>query len=279
MKKSMINMLLWIIAIIFCINGCVMDNFKEDIGIGKDNKTEKAYLSLSLNESRTVLPQSLDRTKLRYTLVGRYNEENHQLGEWTYSEMTSSQTELSVGQWNFTLTANDGTQDVLVGNINNCTIKGGNNPLSFTMKECSTGTGVISVTIKMPHGKVAKVEAVLRDLSDITSDSQTLSVSVCTDDPTLDYALYEFDSAPKGLYTLLLSLYQSASDTESINEQIMLVRVEPGCLSAGTVVFEQVNTYWHITYHFEDFDVTDDPVLVTKYNESMRIILPNTYSR
>ena len=97
MKKSMMNILLWVIAIIFCINGCVMDSPKEEIGIGNDNTAKKAYLSLSLNESRTVLPQSLDRTKLAYKLVGRYNEENHQLGNWTYSEMLASQTELMLG--------------------------------------------------------------------------------------------------------------------------------------------------------------------------------------
>ena len=278
MKKSMMNILLWIIAIILCINGCVMDSPKEVIGIGNDNTANKAYLSLSLNESRTVLPQALDQTKLTYKLVGRYNEEDHQFGEWTYSDMLAAHTELSVGLWDFTLTANDGTQDVLVGNITNRTIIGGDNPLSFTMKECSTGTGIISVTAIMPHGKVAKVEAILRDASDDTLiDSKQLSVNDCTDDSEQDYALYEINSANKGLYTLLLSLYQSASDTECINEQIMLVRVEPGCISSGTVVFEQVNTYWHIIYHFEGFDVTDDPVLVTKYNESMQIILPKLY--
>ncbi|MBP5705974.1 MAG: leucine-rich repeat domain-containing protein, partial [Spirochaetales bacterium] len=146
------------------------------------------------------------------------------------------------------------------------------------MKGYSTGTGVISVTVKMPRGKVAKVEAVLCDASDDTlRNSQQLSVSACTDDPTLDYALYELDSANKGLYKLQLSLYQSELDTECINEQIMLVRVEPGCLSAGTVVFEQVNTYWHITYHFEGFDVTDDLNIITKYNKDMQIILPRFY--
>ncbi len=280
MKKSMINIVLCLIGILACINinGCVMDSFKEDIGIGKNSTAEKAYLSISLNESRTVLPQSLDQTKLTYTLLGRYNEKKTQFGVWTYSEMISSQTELLVGQWDFTLTANDGTQDVLIGNINNCTIKGGNNQLSFTMKGYSTGTGVISVTVKMPRGKVAKVEAVLCDASDDTlRNSQQLSVSACTDDPTLDYALYELDSANKGLYKLRLSLYQSELDTECINEQIMLVRVEPGCLSAGTVTFEQVNTYWHITYHFEDFDVTDDLNIITKYNKDMQIILPRFY--
>ena len=121
MKKSMINILLCFIGILACINinGCIMDSFKEDIGIGKNSTAEKAYLSISLSESRTVMPQSLDLTKLTYTLVGRYNGKDSQLGEWTYSDMMSSQTELSVGQWNFTLTANDGNQNVLVGNILN----------------------------------------------------------------------------------------------------------------------------------------------------------------
>ncbi|MBP5706001.1 MAG: hypothetical protein J6W76_01860, partial [Spirochaetales bacterium] len=64
MKKSMINIVLCLIGILACINinGCVMDSFKEDIGIGKNNTANKAYLSLSLNESRTVLPQALDQT-------------------------------------------------------------------------------------------------------------------------------------------------------------------------------------------------------------------------
>ncbi|MBR6062316.1 MAG: leucine-rich repeat domain-containing protein, partial [Spirochaetales bacterium] len=278
MKKSMMNILLWIIAVIFCISGCEMNNNQTEEHQEQSEVSKRAYLSLSLNDSRTVLPQSLDQTKLNYTLVGRYNEEDRQLGEWTYSEMLASQIELEIGEWDFTLIADDGEQNVLFGSIVDRTITEGDNQLIFMMKECEVGTGIISITAKMPHNKVAKVEAILRDTSgDTLADIQQLSVSDCTDDATEDYALYELRTANKGLYILHLRLYQAETDTECINEQVMLVRVEPGCVSSGTVVFEQVNTYWHIIYHFEDFDVTDDPVLLTKYNKDMHIILPNTY--
>ena len=133
------------------------------------------------------MPQALDNTSLTWTLVGRYNNEDTPLGEWSYAEMLAARTELFVGQWDFTLTANDGVQNVLVGNILNRTITSGVNQLSFTMREYDTGSGIISVTVRMPHDKIAKVEAILRDDSDDTLiDTQLLSVSECTDDPLQD---------------------------------------------------------------------------------------------
>ena len=278
MKKSIMIIVLFI-GIIACISGCVVDNHNEDMNIDENNIAEEAYLTLSLNESRTVLPQSLDQTTLTYTLVGRYEETNHQLGVWTYSDMLASRIELIFGQWDFTLTASDGNQNVLVGSITNQRIVGGENQLVFTMKEYNVGTGSISITVLMPHGTVAKAEAVLKDASDDTFvDSQILTIIECTGDATQDYALYELNPIDKGYYTLLLKLYQSENDTECINQQITLVRVEPGCPSLGRVIFENVNTFWNIIYHFEDFDVTNDAVLPTRYNKSMRISFPNSYT-
>ena len=260
-------------------NGCSNNN--EDVTL---NYEDRAYITVNISNytARTVLPTALSRDELSYVLKGRKASESAmtQLGSWAnYSALQNmSKIELSVADWYFTLEASKGDTVVLTSTISK-SISYGNNSLSFTLNEVSTGNGSLKVSLKYPANGIAKVTAGLFDLNGTAVTGYTAQNLTATTANGKSTVTYNKTSVAKGSYILRFYLYQNASDSTYTNTYSVIVRIAPGCATTGAEEIEKLNTVYSITYELNEGTWDDDIYIPLSYTNYTTITLPVTLSK
>ena len=279
MKIKNLLFILGTLLLATVFNGCSNNN--EDVTL---NYEDRAYITINISNdtARTVLPTALSRDELSYVLKGRKASESAmtQLGSWANYTALQSMTkiELSVDDWYFTLEASKGDTVVLTSTISK-SIGYGNNSLSFTLKEASSGNGNLRVSLSYPANGIAKVTAGLFDLTGTAVTgyaAQNLKASIANGKSTVTY---NKTSIAKGSYILRFYLYQNASDPTFTNTYSIIVRIAPGCDTTGAEEIEKLNTVYSITYELNEGSWDDDIYIPLSYTNYTTITLPVTLSK
>ena len=279
MKIKNLMFILSTLLLATAFNGCSNNN--EDITL---NYEDRAYITVNISNdtARTVLPTALSRDELSYVLKGRKASESAmtQLGSWAnYSALQNmSKIELSVADWYFTLEASKGDTVVLTSTISK-SISYGNNSLSFTLNEVSTGNGSLKVSLKYPANGIAKVTAGLFDLNGTAVTGYTAQNLTATTANGKSTVTYNKTSVAKGSYILRFYLYQNASDSTYTNTYSVIVRIAPGCATTGAEEIEKLNTVYSITYELNEGTWDDDIYIPLSYTNYTTITLPVTLSK
>ena len=245
---------------------------------------EQAYITVSVSDesARTVLPTAITRDELSYVLKGRKASESAmaQLGSWaSYSALQNmTRIELTTGSWYFTLEASKGDIVVLTSTISK-SINYGNNSLSFTLNEASTGNGSLNVSFSYPANGIAKVTAGLFNLSGTSLTGYAAQNLTATTSNGISTVTYNKNSVAKGSYILRFYLYQNASDSTYLNTYSVIVRIAPGCVTNGTEEINNLNTVYSIGYELNDGNWDDDIYIPLSYTNYTTITLPVTLSK
>lgn len=280
-KQLLVSLLaITIVFFVSCSNGTT-DMVSGNEPSTSDN-TEHAYIFVHLgedSEARSVLPTALDRNELSYVLKGKKSTETamSELGNWdSYTSLQSmSKIELTTGSWSFTLEGLKEGVVVLTSTITK-TINYGNNSLSFTLKETTTGNGNLNVSLKYPLEGIAKVTAGLFDLSGNAISAYSIQNISSTVSDGKKIAQYKKTAVPKGTYILRFYLYQKTSDLNYTNVYSVIVRVAPGCNTTGIEEIENLNSIYTITYYLNDGLWEDDIYIPLSYTNYTNIELPTT---
>ncbi len=260
-------------------NGCSNNN--ENVAFDYENR---AFITVGISDesARTVLPTALTRDELSYVLKGRKASESAmtQLGSWANYAALQSMTkiELTTGDWYFTLEASKDDNVVLTSTISK-SISYGNNSLSFTLNETSTGNGSLNVSLSYPENGIAKVTAGLFDLAGTAVTGYAAQNLTATTTNGVSTVTYNKTSVAKGSYILRFYLYQNASDSTYINTYSVIVRVAPGCTTTGAEEIEKLNTVYSITYELNEGTWDDDIYIPLSYTNYTTITLPVTLSK
>lgn len=280
-KQLLVSLLaITIVFFVSCSNGTT-DMVSGNEPSTSDN-TEHAYIFVHLgedSEARSVLPTALDRNELSYVLKGKKSTETamSELGNWdSYTSLQSmSKIELTTGSWSFTLEGLKEGVVVLTSTITK-TINYGNNSLSFTLKETTTGNGNLNVSLKYPLEGITKVTAGLFDLSGNAISAYSIQNISSTVSDGKNIAQYKKTAVPKGTYILRFYLYQKTSDLNYTNVYSVIVRVAPGCNTTGIEEIENLNSIYTITYYLNDGLWEDDIYIPLSYTNYTNIELPTT---
>ena len=277
-----------LLFLISCNNG-ISDDIKEKESLSSDTEeslstdnTEHAYILVQLGEesaARSILPTALTRTELSYVLKGKKSTETamSELGNWDSYEALQSMTkiELTTGSWSFSLEGLKEGVVVLTSTISK-TINYGNNSLSFTMKETSTGNGNLTVSLKYPLEGIAKVTAGLFNLQGTAISTYPVQNITSTISDGKNIAQYKKTAVPKGTYILRFYLYQKTSDLDYTNTYSVVIRIAPGCNTTGIEEIENLNSIYSITYNLNDGVWEDDIYIPLSYTNYTNVELPTT---
>jgi len=279
MKIKNLMIVLGTLLLLAVFNGCSNNN--ENIALDFE---DRAYISVNIEDdyARTVLPTALTRDELSYVLKGRKASESAmtQLGSWANYTALQSMTkiELSVDNWYFTLEASKGDTVVLTSTISK-SISYGNNSLSFTLNETSTGNGSLNVSLSYPGNGIAKVTAGLFDLEGTVITGYAAQKLTATTANGKSTVTYNKTSVAKGSYILRFYLYQNDSDSTYINTYSVIVRVAPGCTTTSAEEIEKLNTVYSITYVLNEGTWDEDVYIPLSYTNYTTITLPVTLSK
>ena len=246
--------------------------------------TEKAFIDISANFARTILPEAFDESavglnwNLTVTKIGESNpilekswndiEDYDNRLITAYSQMISA-TDISLDPdfYTFTLVASItiGTENLnVLDSYLEKEIVSGRNNLKFVMQE-ATGDNIASgqVYFKLnwndDYGVVSKVLCTFQAYKG--SETYTDNFDITQE----KYVVFSKDNVTAGSYILKIELQQNISGNfNTINKYTCLVRVAPGLLSSGEATLKLAPLFT-ITYELNggEFPSTITP---TSYN-------------
>lgn len=204
--------------------------------------SEKCIVTFSAeNAARQAMPAQLDKEKLTYMLIYTNTADSTKKGSLgqsdpiSYTELTSTELELSEGEWIFTLRAYNGSLSALTANVTK-TISAGTNTIAFTMEEVETGVGSIAIHVVYPYDKdTANTTGVTAALytfpagEEVTGSTKTLTSEIFTDENGEDMSrvFYTLDSVASGTY------YAKFTFSDGIVWPVFVI-VAPGNTSTST---------------------------------------------
>ena len=291
-KSIIFTLELCVIAVIlFSCNNLLNSN--KTILTPENIVTEKAYIDISTNFARTILPEAFNENSegLTWILsVTKIDESNPILEKtWNdsinsenmlitaYSQMISA-TDISLDPdfYIFTLVASitSGTENlnVLDSYLEKEIVSGINN-LKFVMQE-ATGDNIASgqVSFKLnwndDYGVVSNVLCTFQAYKG--SETYTDNFDITQE----KYVVFSKDNVTAGSYILKIELQQNISGNfTTINRYSCLVRVAPGLLSSGEATLEKLAPLFTITYELNEgkFPPT---ITQTSYNSYTSFELP-----
>jgi uncharacterized repeat protein (TIGR02543 family) len=181
-------------------------------GLVVQEQEDKAIVSFSVMDARTVLPQVSLADVALYKLLGGLNgEEEMELAEFA---TTGTSISLAPGTWNFTLDAyNEDGEHILQGKVQNRQINlAGTNRVVFSLSVMGGGTGTIQITLNFPESA---------GITEIKTNGDTGSESFApTDGGTFVYAK---DEVAAGDYFISFELYRGDL-LRAVVSELVLVR-------------------------------------------------------
>ncbi len=243
------------------------DNSNGTGTVTSQDSSEKAYLKLTVDKARTVLPDITGTNLRNLALTGVKTEtdsnttpESQNLGTWdTLTDLQEATIPVSTGQWTFTLTANCG--GTKLEGIQEKTIIVGNNTLNFGLKITNAGTGTGSFSIILDFSTAANSSnvnyaiATLEKLdgSEVTDNNNTVIVPSQTLTPSESKVTFTAGSIPAGTYRAKIKMYANnptvGVDDFEIASYRELVQISTGCTSSASRTLDSLDELYTITYN------------------------------
>jgi len=236
--------------------------------------SSRAYISsVSFGSERNIIPNgsfnlssSIARFELRGTALDAESPEEVTLGVWEtgdagsayslmLSDIASNNIELTVGSWNFSITASflsgENYIPVLQKSIEGQSISNGGNRLDFGTLSEASGNGKLNVTLNYPADtglytvekvtyELVPVSGVTRvpekELTPKTVDSSSKSVS-CSENPG------------NGTYILNFKFHMKKDGRNLTQTYTEFVRIATELESSAICTVSNLNSMYSITYH------------------------------
>ena len=220
-----------------------------------------AYIKLTVDKARTVLPDITETNWSKFVLTGVKTETDpnvtpsvQTLGSWgSLALLESKSIPVSTGHWSFTLSA-DSNGTIFSGTLEKDIILG-ENALSFDLAISDSGTGTGSLNITLDFSSAANSSdvnyavATLENLdgTEITDDHNIVIVPSQNITPSESKVTFAATDIPAGTYRARIKLY-SEKGTE-IATYRDLVQIATGYTSKDTQTIEKLDELYNVTYH------------------------------
>ena len=217
------------------------------------DNSNTAYITISVDEERTVFPTFSVTAMTDLVLSGKHNGNTIVLGEFdTVHQLLNKKIPIETGTWDFSFSAVIG-KSRFVSNIDSYNITIGNHSLIFHFDlieediKTQGGKGTLDITLDLPA--VNDINHVKAGLFSIDTDS-VINGFELTSLQILNNAISYFkQNVPAGYYKFKAYFYANENETLLLDTYKEIVVVADSCSSKKTITIENLNKVCTVTYN------------------------------
>jgi uncharacterized repeat protein (TIGR02543 family) len=212
-----------------------------------------AYITLSVDEERTVLPSYASSDMRDFVLSGKYNGKTVVLGEFeTASQVRNSTIAIETGTWDFSLSAKNGNNS-FISNINSYNITNGNNSLTFNLKiveddiKAQDGNGSLSINFILSDDN--NVHHVKAGLFAIDTDTAVNGFELMSIQNSNNYIFYSKQSIIADSYRFKAFFYADENETLLLDTYKEIVVIAASFSTSKNITIKNLNKVYTVTYN------------------------------
>lgn len=262
-------MLLASMIFISCENSLMPRDESEAANQFKNEKDERAYIVFSLKNNGAVSKNIVsDFSRFSFTNVefsGTCGSKTVSKTAETFEGLAGQQIFVDVGNWNFTLTADYGTEKYKA--TKTVSIHSGANSIEMKLEADTSASGGVAynpaehpgsyeITLKFPSDNIDVVKFEIKKMDDTIVHSEDKIKGTDYSGSGMKTIVYSADSFDPGFYIIhfgFKSLKGKDSDGNDIYEQINdwgdILTINPGALSKGTLTLPKSEPVYSISYN------------------------------
>lgn len=262
-------MLLASMIFISCENSLMPRDESEAANQFKNEKDERAYIVFSLKNNGEVSKNIVsDFSRFSFTNVefsGTCGSKTVSKTAETFEGLAGQQIFVDVGNWNFTLTADYGTEKYKA--TKTVPIHSGANSIEMKLEADTSASGGVAynpaehpgsyeITLKFPSDNIDVVKFEIKKMDDTIVHSEDKIKGTDYSGSGMKTIVYSADSFDPGFYIIhfgFKSLKGKDPDGNDIYEQINdwgdILTINPGALSKGTLTLPKSEPVYSISYN------------------------------
>lgn len=217
------------------------------------DNSNTAYITISVDEERTVFPTFSVTAMTDLVLSGKHNGNTIVLGEFdTVHQLLNKKIPIETGTWDFSFSAVIG-KSRFVSNIDSYNITIGNHSLIFHFDlieediKTQEGKGTLDITLDLPA--VNDINHVKAGLFSMDTDSVINGFELTSLQVSNNAISYFKQNVPTGYYKFKAYFYADENETLLLDTYKEIVVVADSCTSKKTIVIENLNKVCTITYN------------------------------
>ncbi len=217
------------------------------------DNSNTAYITISVDEERTVFPTFSVTAMTDLVLSGKHNGNTIVLGEFdTVNQLLNKKIPIETGTWDFSFSAVIG-KSRFVSNIDSYNITIGNHSLIFHFDlieediKTQEGKGTLDITLDLPA--VNDINHVKAGLFSIDTDSVINGFELTSLQISNNAISYFKQNVPTGYYKFKAYFYADENETLLLDTYKEIVVVADSCTSKKTIAIENLNKVCTVTYN------------------------------
>ena len=217
------------------------------------DNSNTAYITISVDEERTVFPTFSVTAMTDLVLSGKHNGNTIVLGEFdTVHQLLNKKIPIETGTWDFSFSAVIG-KSRFVSNIDSYNITIGNHSLIFHFdlieEDIKTQEGKGTLDIKLDLPAINDINHVKAGLFSIDTDSVINGFELTSLQVSNNAISYFKQNVPTGYYKFKAYFYADENETLLLDTYKEIVVVADSCTSKKTIVIENLNKVCTVTYN------------------------------